>query len=402
MSLRDFTPAALASLAVTLLIAACGGGGNTGGGGGIGGTGGTMRLSITDAPACGYDSVHVTVERVRLHQDATAADGDAGWSEVVLSPARRIDLLTLTNGAIAELGEVVLPAGRYTQVRLVLADNAATGVPANAVRPTGGAETALGTPSARQPGGLRFAAAIDVAEGQVSEAVLDFDACKSIVRRGSAGQYDLKPVISAIPVRAGDGDRLINGLRVTGFLDPSIAAGAAVSVQRDGVPVKATVPDPAGRFVLYPVPTGTYDLVVTAPGRVVAVVSEVPVTASSETRVNDAAHPVLPPTSAPRAVTGQVHPPSATVRALQTVPGGPTVEVAWGPVDAGSGDFGLSVPVGLPIRAVYARAPATLDFAVNFAGTPSARIDARSDGARKTIDIDPAAATVPPANFSFP
>jgi hypothetical protein len=400
MSLRDFTPAALA--ASLLMLSACGGGGNTGGGGGIGGTGGTMRLSITDAPACGYDTLHVTIERVRVHQSASAADGDAGWSEIVLSPARRIDLLTLTNGTLADLGEVTLPAGRYTQVRLVLADNAATGVPANAVRPTGAAETALTTPSAQQPGGLKLAAGIDVAEGQVAEAVLDFDACKSIVRRGNAGQYNLKPVISVIPVRAGGGDRLISSQRVTGYLDPSIAAGASVSMQLDGVPVKATVPDPAGRFVLYPVPVGTYDLVVTAPGRVVAVVSGVPVSASSETRVNDAAHPVLPPPSSPRAVTGRVQPPTATVRALQTVPGGPAVEVAWGPVDAGSGDFDLSVPVGLPVRAVYARPPATLDFAVNFAGTPSARIDARSDGARKTLDIDPAATTVPPANFSFP
>ncbi|ARN22098.1 DUF4382 domain-containing protein [Piscinibacter gummiphilus] len=399
MSLRDFTPAALAA---SLLLTACGGGGNTGGGGGIGGTGGTMRLSITDAPACGYDTLHVTIERVRVHQSASAADGDAGWSEIVLSPARRIDLLTLTNGTLADLGEVTLPAGRYTQVRLVLADNAAAGVPANAVRPTGSPETALTTPSAQQPGGLKLAAGIDVTEGQVAEAVLDFDACKSIVRRGTAGQYNLKPVISVIPVRAGGGDRLISSQRVTGYLDPSIAAGASVSMQLDGVPVKATVPDPAGRFVLYPVPVGTYDLVVTAPGRAVAVVSGVPVSASSETRLNDASHPVLPPTSSPRAVTGRVQPPTATVRALQTVPGGPAVEVAWGPVDAGSGDFDLSVPVGLPVRAVYARPPAMLDFAVNLAGTPSARIDARSDGARQTLDIDPTATTVPPANFSFP
>ncbi|MET0351849.1 MAG: DUF4382 domain-containing protein [Rhizobacter sp.] len=398
MSLRDILPAALAT---TLLLTACGGGGNTGGGGGIGGTGGTMRLSITDAPACGYDTVHVTIERVRVHPSATAADGDTGWSEIVLSPARRIDLLTLTNGVLADLGDIVLPAGRYTQVRLVLADNAASGVPANAVRPTGGAETALTTPSAQQPGGLRLTTAIDVVEGRLAEAVLDFDACKSIVRRGGAGQFNLKPVVSVIPVRSADGDRLIPSQRVTGYLDPSVAAGATVSAQLDGVPVKATVPDPSGRFVLYPVPVGTYDLVVTAPGRVVAVVSGVPVSASSETRVNDAAHPVLPPASALRPVHGEVHPPTATVRALQSVPGGPTVEVAWGPVDAGSGAFGLAVPVGLPVHAVYARAPATLDFAASIAATPAARIDARSDGVHKSLDIDPAA-TVPPANFTFP
>jgi hypothetical protein len=40
-----------------------------------------LRLSITDAPACGYDSVFVTIEKVRVHQSATAGDADGGWSK---------------------------------------------------------------------------------------------------------------------------------------------------------------------------------------------------------------------------------------------------------------------------------------------------------------------------------
>ncbi len=44
--------------AAGLALSGCGGGG--GGGGGIGGTGsaaqGTLRVSMTDAPACGYES----------------------------------------------------------------------------------------------------------------------------------------------------------------------------------------------------------------------------------------------------------------------------------------------------------------------------------------------------------
>ncbi len=89
--------------ALAAVLTACGGGG-----GGIGGTGaamGTMRVSITDAPSCGYDAVYVTVEKVRVHQTAGAGDGDAGWSEIVLNPAQRIDLLSLTNGVLEELGE---------------------------------------------------------------------------------------------------------------------------------------------------------------------------------------------------------------------------------------------------------------------------------------------------------
>ena len=64
------------AIAASFALASCGGGG---GGGGIGGTGaqGTLRLAITDAPSCGYDAVNITIERVRVHQNLDAADGDA-------------------------------------------------------------------------------------------------------------------------------------------------------------------------------------------------------------------------------------------------------------------------------------------------------------------------------------
>src|SRR5687768_18462434 len=97
--------AAAAMVAATLLAAGCGGGG-------IGGTGqqsGTMRASITDAPSC-YEAVNVTVQKVRVHQSAGAGDGDAGWSEIVLSPAKRIELVPLTNGVLEALGQTSLPA----------------------------------------------------------------------------------------------------------------------------------------------------------------------------------------------------------------------------------------------------------------------------------------------------
>jgi len=392
MNTRLLAPAGLA--AATLLLASCGGGGSTGDGGGIGGTGGTMRISMTDAPACGYDEVNVTVERIRVHQSSTAVDGDSGWHDIVVSPARRIDLLTLTNGVLEELGETALPAGRYTQMRLVLADNGSTSPPPNSVVPTGGAEVALTTPSGQQSG-LKLNTAIDVPEGKVADVVLDFDACKSVVKRGNSGQYNLKPVIQVIPLLADA------GLRVTGYVDPSIAAGASVSVQFNGVPVKATVPDLTGRFVLYPVPAGTYDLVMTASGRVNAVVTGVPVVAATPTALNDAAHPLLPPASAGRAVTGTLTPPTATLRALQTLTAGPTFEAAWASVDGLSGAFALGLPIGAPVRATYAAPPAALAFTTDTAVAGRHRLDAASDGVHKTVDIDTSAA-VPPVTITFP
>jgi hypothetical protein len=60
-----------------------------------------------------------------------------------LAAPQRIDLLTLTNGTLLPLGQTEVPAGSYTQMRLVLAANTASNPLANAIKPTGGAETAL-------------------------------------------------------------------------------------------------------------------------------------------------------------------------------------------------------------------------------------------------------------------
>ena len=156
---------------------------------------GTLRLALTDAPACGFDKVFVTVEKVRVHQSSSSGELEAGWSELVLAPARRLDLLSLTNGVLMELGQKSLPAGKYQQLRLVLAENAASAPFANAVIPTGSKdEVALATPSAEQSG-LKLKTNIDVIANQTADFVIDFDACKSIVTTGN-GKYLLKPVLT--------------------------------------------------------------------------------------------------------------------------------------------------------------------------------------------------------------
>ena len=386
--------ATLAAITLLFGLASCGGGG----GGGIEGTGsalGTMRLSMTDAPACGFDAVHVTVERVRVHQSAGAVDADAGWSEVVLNPAKRLDLLTLTNGVLEPLGQTDLPAGKYTQMRLVLAPNTTAAPLANSVTPTGGAETELTTPSAQQTG-LKLNVNLDVPAGKVADFAIDFDACKSVVKRGNSGQYNLKPVISVTPIVSDA------GLRVVGYVDPSIAVGSiVVSVQQAGLPVKATAPDPTGRFVLYPVPVGTYDLVVSAAGRVTATMTGVPVVITAPTTINSATLPIAPGATTRRSVTGTLTPATATARALQTYTGGPTVEVAWAPVDATTGAFAFALPIGAPLKLAYVANPSTLAFAPDTTAAAKYSIEAASGGVLKSQAID-ASAVVAPLVFSFP
>ena len=379
--------------ALLLAVAACGGGG------GIGGTGtahGTMRVALTDAPACGYDEVNVTVEKVRVHRSSTAGDADGGWEEIVLAPARRIDLRTLTNGVVEELGETTLPAGRYTQLRLVLAENSPATPLANSVLPTGGTEVALDTPSAQQTG-LKINVDLDVPPEQVLDVVLDFDACKSVVRRGNSGLYNLKPVLTATPMLSDA------GLRVIGYVEPALGLPSTiVSVQQDGVPAKSTEPDATGRFVLYPVPAGTYDLVVAPQGRPPPVRPGVPVPPTAYTPLNSPPVPIAPPAaaSAPRAVTGTVSPPEATLRALQSFTGGPTFEAASASVDADTGEFDFSLPVVAPVKTAYVANPAS------FTWTPDAAaglytIEAALGAATQTEPID-AKAVVPPITFVFP
>jgi hypothetical protein len=380
MSKSMFGLRALASCTVAAALAACGGGG--GGGTSTAGSG-ALAVALTDAPGCGYDHVYVTVDRVRVHQDGSAADSDAGWREIVLAAPRRLDLLDLTNGVFEELGQTQLPAGRYNQVRLVLLDNGSAAPQANAVQPTGGALVPLATPSAQQSG-LKLKATFDVSANQTTDLVLDFDACRSVVRAGNSGNYNLKPVLTVTP-------RVATGIQ--GYVSTTLTiAGTTVTAQQGGTVVRSTVPDATGRFVLGSLPAGNYDVVIGSEGRSTTVVSSVPVTATT-TVINGTATAILPPTSAMRQVTGTVSVPAgtatalvtdATVRASQALAGGPTVEVARVPVDATAATYVLRVPAAAPVRAPYA-ATGTLAFAADTAAAGKYRVQAAAPG-RTAVD----------------
>jgi hypothetical protein len=368
------------SLAAAALVSACGGGGGDDGTAGTGGVG-TLSLALTDAPACGYREVFVTVERVRVHRSGSAEPDDAGWHEVVLPAPQRVDLLTLTNGTLLPLGQVELPAATYTQMRLVLSPNTAAAPLANAVTPIGGATVALTTPSAARSG-LKMNVRLEVPAGKVADVAVDFDACKSLVRAGNSGKVLLKPVLRVIPIVSPAGQRVV------GYVDPQLAtAGTTVSVQSAGVPVRATPPDATGRFVLYPVPAGRYDLVVTAPGRVNAVMTDVPVTDTTTTVVGSINLRIDPPPTARSAevsgvitVRGSTADTGGTVRALQALSGGPTVEVGHATADDMTGAYALTLPAAAPVRTVYAAGATSFGFAADAPAAGRVRLEAMAPG----------------------
>ena len=380
-------------------LAACGGGG------GSGAETGTLKLAVTDAPACGYDSVNVTIEKVRVHQSSAASDTDGGWSEIVLSPALRVDLLALQNGALAELGEVTLPTGNYNQMRLVLADNTGASSPANWVKLSSDKSVVeLKTPSGQQSGVKAKQFNIDIGANQLANFVIDFDACKSVVIAGNSGKYLLKPQLTVIP-------RYVSGVK--GSVDLSLANGfTSLSLQQGGVVVKATAPASSGQFLLQPVAPGSYTLVMTAPNRSTAVVTKVVVAADTVTTVSSALNP---PASLSGTVTGNATPVTETsvplVRVLQPLspaltgdisPAITTIEVAAGFVNSMTGNYSYPLVVNAPLVAPYGASP--LVFVADSTAAGKYTLNAGLTGfADKTTTLAPLAsgATIS-THYTFP
>jgi hypothetical protein len=297
------------------------------------------------------------VNKIRVHQSA-AADGTEllGWRELSI-PAQRIDLLSLTNGVLQELGSLPLPAGTYQQVRLLLADNpsnpSSANPLANALVLSGSdTEIPLSTPSAQQSG-FKLQARFDVQSAQVADMVLDFDACRSIVRAGASGRYNLKPVVAVIP-RLGTG--------IEGYVDPSIAANVVVSTRDPDNNLRATVPNPTtGKFTLAHLPANTnYTVVVSGQNLTTAAITNVPVSLGTGlTALNTAQTAILPAASAMASVAGVVTNTAnalltdAMVSAIQTLSTGQVLAVASTGVDVVNADFSLRLPLAAAVKATY-------------------------------------------------
>ena len=340
-----WTSAGLAALS----LVACGGSGSSTG---------TLQLAMTDAPACGYQHVYVTVTKIRVHQSATAQSTDAGWSELSITP-QRIDLLSLTNGVLQELGSLPLPTGTYQQVRLVLADNPSSPSPSNPLAnalvlttdPT--TEIALSTPSAQQSG-FKLQAHFDVLSGQVADMVLDFDACRSIVKSGNSGNYNIKPVVAVMK-------RLTTAIE--GYVHPSIAASVQVSTRDPDNNLRVTVPNPTtGWFKLAYLPESTnYTVVVAGQNVTTAAVTSVLVSvATGVTVLNTALTAIQPAASTMASVSGVVTNSSsvlltdAYVSARQTLSTGQVLDAAGTGVNATTANYSLSLPLAAAVKAPYA------------------------------------------------
>jgi hypothetical protein len=110
-----------------------------------------VQISLTDAPG-DYQEVNVDIQGVEVH---VGEDENSGWKSLAVDKGV-YNLLELTNGLDTLLGEIEIPAGKISQVRLILGDE-------NTIK-VNGEVFDLGTPSAQQSG-LKLQVHQTLAEG---------------------------------------------------------------------------------------------------------------------------------------------------------------------------------------------------------------------------------------------
>jgi hypothetical protein len=232
------------ALAIGLLAGCSGGGGSS-----TSTTTGTLKMSITDKPSDAYANVVVAIREIRVVPAGkeSAADNDAGLPVLAhFDTPKVIDVMQLQFVQQA-LGEVVLPAGSYSQIRLILEPNpnGQGQAPLNylTLKTAPTTRIALTTPSGQQSG-LKVLGPLEVKAGVINAVMIDFDPNTAIVARGN-GAYNFKPTGIRIVQLAGDLAQFgsVNGTISSTFKDWS---SATVSIKRRGT-VNDTDPIAAGR-----------------------------------------------------------------------------------------------------------------------------------------------------------
>ena len=147
---------------------------------------GTLEVRMVDAPIDSAKEVNVVINSVQVNNSET----DTGWV-TINEPNKTYNLLELTNGAYAVLGDAELEAGTYEQIRLILASEG------NNIVFENGESVSLFVPSGAQTG-VKLNVNAEIEPGFTYTLILDFNASKSVVKAGNSGKYLLKPVIRTV------------------------------------------------------------------------------------------------------------------------------------------------------------------------------------------------------------
>lgn len=221
---------------------------------------GRLAVYLTDAPSDDIKEVWVTITGVHVHRDGA-------WhvlQDFAESPLE-LDLLQLRFDSVL-LGEALLPAGAYTQLRLIVDDS---NTAKSYVVHRDGSITYLKVPSGAQTGLKVHHRFVVPADGSV-ELVLDANILDFVHKAGNSGKYIMNP--TAIRVTHREASGIITGQVLGASVDagepqPIADRRVTVTVQDDAGQVVAqtlALAEEDGRFQVNAVPAGTYTVIVEA------------------------------------------------------------------------------------------------------------------------------------------
>jgi len=162
----------------------------------------TLHVLLKDSPFSDAKALLVTFSEVNAHAAGSGFGGEPRLPFVSDASSRTCDLKKLTT-AQDLLGTGPLPAGHYTQLRLVVAsatiyfDNASSGPAcASAIAAPSGRSTSVDIPS----GELRLNREFDLTSTTPTTILLDFDGDRSVRETGN-GRFMMTPVITIVSVQ---------------------------------------------------------------------------------------------------------------------------------------------------------------------------------------------------------
>jgi hypothetical protein len=287
----------LLALAACLILAACDA---------------AADVNATANVSARFSSVLVTVKEVWFDASATAVPADTTWHKFQLDDPVTIDLVDIMGGELGGIAsDMVVPAGTYRQLRLVLAsrdedlhDSAddAGATYNNEVRwfdDEGEEQTSpLEVLNADQGIGIEMELEVEVitsyspAGSTLNTVVVAFDAARDLTefRYGDQTGFLLNPTLTAFDSRrAGTIRGTLNLSQLvidtdTGRPEVQVTAQKLDEDLNRHVIVASTAVSRLGAFVLYPLPldededTTEYDLVIHGPEIETIVIRDVPVT----------------------------------------------------------------------------------------------------------------------------
>lgn len=153
-----------------------------------------IRVMLTDMPLSRVKEVHVHIVRIEMV--------GSGGPVVLVNDAAipdDIELIALAGNPML-LGRPWVPVDTYTQVRLILSEEAGE----NWVVDENDVVHHLTIPSGAQTGVKLVSGQFPIVAGQISTLLLDFNAAASVHEAGASGNWIMRPTVAASVVNVTD------------------------------------------------------------------------------------------------------------------------------------------------------------------------------------------------------